>query len=361
MKGENLKTPKRLQIGDKVRVISPSSGILGEPFAKHELCIGTAQLRSFGLEVDFGENSLKGIEFTKQHPDKRANDIKEAFMDDSVKAIICAIGGDDTFRTVPFLLEDKEFVNAVKNNPKIFVGFSDATVNHFMFYQLGLQTFYGPSFLTDFAELSGELLPYTRKSFENFFCPCHNLEILSSPQWFEERKSFGAEQVGKDRVAHHEEHGYETIFGEGVVAGRLLGGCIESIYELVSGDRYPEQKLVNEKFQIMPKLNQWKDKIFFFETSEEKPTPKRLSKILRTLEDYGIFDAASGVIIGKPQDETYYEEYKELYAALAKKHQVPTLYNINFGHAFPRCVLPYGAELEIDFDRRRLTLATGTF
>ena len=59
-------------------------------------------------------------------------------------------------------MEDEEFIRAVKNNPKIFMGYSDTTNNHLMLNKLGLSTFYGPCFLTDIAELDKEMLPYTK-------------------------------------------------------------------------------------------------------------------------------------------------------------------------------------------------------
>lgn len=44
-------------------------------------------------------------------------------MDDSIAGIICAIGGDDTYRLLPYLLEDEEFIDAVHKSPKLFTGF----------------------------------------------------------------------------------------------------------------------------------------------------------------------------------------------------------------------------------------------
>lgn len=38
-------------------------------------------------------NALRGIEYLKNHPEARAQDLKDAFYDKSIKAIICAIGG----------------------------------------------------------------------------------------------------------------------------------------------------------------------------------------------------------------------------------------------------------------------------
>ena len=38
-------------------------------------------------------HSLKGIDYIKKHPEKRAEDLLAAFRDDSIDMILCAIGG----------------------------------------------------------------------------------------------------------------------------------------------------------------------------------------------------------------------------------------------------------------------------
>ena len=44
-------------------------------------------------------------------------------------------------------------------NDKVFLGFSDTTMNHFMLHKLGVKAFYGQSFLADVCELDKEMLP----------------------------------------------------------------------------------------------------------------------------------------------------------------------------------------------------------
>ena len=66
--------------------------------------------------------------------------------------------GDDTYRLLPYLMEDEEFIEAVEKHPKLFTGFSDTTVNHLMFYKLGLSTYYGPNFICDLGEIANEML-----------------------------------------------------------------------------------------------------------------------------------------------------------------------------------------------------------
>ena len=89
--------------------------------------------------------------------------------------IFCAIGGDDTVRLLPYI--DYE---VIKNNPKIFMGYSDTTVNHLMMNKAGLVSFYGPSVMVEFGEYE-KMFDYTRDAVENIlFNDCENFEIKSS-------------------------------------------------------------------------------------------------------------------------------------------------------------------------------------
>ncbi|AQR95857.1 S66 family peptidase [Clostridium saccharoperbutylacetonicum] len=356
-----MKKPEALVKGDKVAIISMSSGMLGEDSAKHELDLGLKRIMEFGLVPVLMPNVLRGIEYLNKHPEARAQDLKEAFYDKSIKGIICAIGGDDTYRTLPYLLEDKDFINAVQNNPKLFTGFSDTTINHLMFYKLGMETFYGPCFVCDLAELYEEMLPYTKKAFQKYFENTEEQCIESSKIWYEERTDFSTAAIGTSRIEHLEQKGYEVLQGSGKVNGRLLGGCLESFYDILTKNRYDDEKAICEKYGIFPGLDEWKNKILFLETCEEKPKPEEFEKELLILKETGIFDVINGIIVGKPQDEQYYEEYKELYCKIIDNKDLPIMYNVNFGHAFPRCIIPYGIDIEIDLYKKVLNLKEAIF
>ena len=348
--------PKKLNKGDKIAVVSLSRGLLGMPFCKHELEIGLQRLKDFGLVPVVMPNALKDINYLENHPEAKAADLKMAFMDNSIKAIICAIGGDDTYRTIPYLMEDKEFVNAVKTHPKVFMGFSDTTNNHLMFYKLGLQTFYGQAFLTDLAELDTEMIPYTKKYFEKLFMDSHIYEITSSPMWYFERENFGPEEIGKPRKSQIEKHGFEVLNGKGKVIGELYGGCIESLYDAFAGERHGDDNEIYAKYNLLPTLDEWKEKILFLETSEEQIAPYKLEQILMTLKNNKILENVKGILVGKPMNEKYYEEYKEVYRKVVANLDTPVLYNINFGHSIPRCIIPYGAKAIIDYDNKKITV-----
>lgn len=345
--------PKKLNKNDTVAIISLSSGVLGEDFAKHQLNLAIKRLKNFGLNIKIMGNSLKGIDYIKNHPEKRAKDLKNAFKDNSIKAIFCAIGGEDTYKTLPFLMEDKEFLDLLKNNPKIFSGFSDTTINHLMFYKLGLRTYYGMNILNDIAELDEKMLSYTEKYFLEYFNNNENILIKPSKTWYEERKNFSKNELNTSRISHIENRGFELLQGSNIFKGELYGGCIESIYSAISGYRNLEQKEITKKYNLILKDKELKNKILFLETSENKTTPNELKKILREFEDFGLFENISGLIVGKPQDEVYYEEYKKIYKEVLNE-KIPILYNVNFGHSYPRTILAYGAEIEVNANKNQI-------
>lgn len=347
-----MKYAKKLRKGDKVAIVSLSSGMLGEAFCSHNIEIGVKRLREYGLEPSFMPNSLKGIEYLKANPKARAKDLKDAFMDDSIAGIICAIGGDDTYRLLSYLLEDEEFIDAVHKSPKLFTGFSDTTINHLMFYKLGLSTYYGPNFICDLAEISDEMLPYSKKAFESYIEGNEYREITSSEIWYQERTDFSKEAVGTERISHREEHGFELLQGKECFEGRLLGGCLESLYDILTTTRYEDEKAVCEKYGLFPDIEEWKEKILFIETCEEKPVPEQFEKEIAILKEKGVFDVVSGVLVGKPQDEAYYDEYKNILVKVVNNPDLPIVYNVNFGHATPRCTLQYGAVARVDMKRK---------
>ncbi len=351
-----MNKPYNLVKGDKVAIVSLSRGLLGMPFCKHELDLGIKRLKEYGLEPVMMDNTLKDMDYLAIHPEARASDLKEAFSDKSIKGIICAIGGNDTYRLIPYLMDDEKFKESVKNNPKIFIGFSDSTINHLVLNKLGLRTFYGPCFMADIAELDKQMLPYTKKYFDKLFLNEECFEIKSSDIWYSDREQYSSDQLGVPRKSHQEIHGYEVLNGKGKITGKLYGGCIESLYNTMVNKRHNDEVNIIEKYKILPPLKEWQDKILFLETSEEKPTPKEIEKMLLEFKNRGILDSVKGIIIGKPIDEKYYEEYKEIYKKVFLNLKTPVLYNVNFGHSVPRCLLPYGAEATVNYDQKTITI-----
>lgn len=332
-----------------VAIVSLSSGIAGEPSVQFEVDIGLRRLREYGLNVRFMPHAMKGIDYVKAHPEKRAEDLLAAFRDPDVDMILCASGGDDTYRLLPYLFDHEELTEAVTD--KVFLGFSDTTINHLMLHRVGLRTFYGQAFLADLCELGSEMHPYTRKYFEELIETGTIREITPSGLWYRERESFTPDQVGKQLPALPD-HGFELLQGPPVFSGKILGGCIDSIYDMFDGGRYADMPELCQKNHLFPDAEDWRGRILLLETSEEKPSPEKYHRALQYLKDAGVFSAVSGVLAGKPMDETYAAEYKQLLTEVIAQPNLPVVFNLNIGHAIPRCIMPFGREAVVDVNQQ---------
>ncbi|VJR03109.1 MccC family protein [Streptococcus pneumoniae] len=287
-----------------IGIVSLSSGIIGEDFVKHEVDLGIQRLKDLGLNPIFLSHSLKGLDFIKDHPEARAEDLIHAFSDDSIDMILCAIGGDDTYRLLPYLFENDQLQKVIKQ--KIFLGFSDTTMNHLMLHKLGIKTFYGQSFLADICELDKEMLAYSLHYFKELIKTGRISEIRPSDVWYEERTDFSPTALGTPRVSH-----------------------------------------TNTGFDLLQGSAQFEGKILLLETSEEKPKPEDFKKMLLTLKDTGIFAVINGLLVGKPMDETFHDDYKEALLDIIDSN-IPIVYNLNVGHATPRAIVPFGVHAHVD-------------
>lgn len=337
-----------------VGIVSLSSGVLGEDFVRHELEIGLRRLQAYGLQVKLLPHALSGMEFIRDHPEARAADLLEAFRDPEIDMILCAIGGDDTYRLAPFLFEDDALQKAVTN--KVFLGFSDTTLNHFMLHKAGLATFYGQAFLPDVCELSADMLPYSRRYFEELISTGTIREVTPSPVWYSARTNYSPDQIGVP-PEQHPNSGFELLQSAPAFHGKILGGCIDSIFDMFDGGRYAGMPEVCRKYGLFPTADDWRGRILLLESSEELMPPEKYEQALRHLKEAGVFDAVNGVLIGKPMDDTYHEEYKRLLVSVIDDQSLPVVCNLSVGHALPRCILPFGVEAYVDAAAQRIRFA----
>ncbi|MBA3956831.1 MAG: LD-carboxypeptidase [Parachlamydiaceae bacterium] len=151
-----FKQPIPLQRGDKIAIVSPSSGMpFLFPWVYEQ---GLKQIRQiFKLQVVEFPTAKQSPEYLSKNPKARADDINAAFADPTIKGIIATIGGNDQIRILPYL--DSEVIVA---NPKIFMGYSDNTNLHLFLWNLGIISYYGGSIMTQFA-MGGGMQDYTIK------------------------------------------------------------------------------------------------------------------------------------------------------------------------------------------------------
>ena len=339
-----MKKPRSLHPGDRVAIVSLSRGMLGQPEFIHKYHLACQRMKDlYGLQPVAMPNALKGPEYLYAHPEARARDLLEAFRNPEIKAVFNAIGGDDTIRLLPYI--DFEVLSS---HPKIFTGFSDSTTNHFMLHKAGLVSYYGLSVMNQWAEYV-EINPYTRAAMDGMlFHPRAELDIPCS-----EFCSYDSDKIWWDeanlsrRTPRLPNSGYELLQGRGKVRGQLLGGCIDVFPELLGTALWPDVK-------------DWEGKLLLLETSEEDMTPDMLSWLLRNLQAQGILRVLKGILVGKPalrcREEAYKEVYRRVVGFEAGLPDLPILWNVNAGHAYPTGLLGLGLTYEIDCDVPSLRL-----
>ena len=130
--------PARLTKGATIGVVSPSG--FSEPFGLGQ---GVNYLKGLGYRVVLGEctKNLTRHGYFAGKDERRAKELMSMFSNDKVDAIFCSRGGWGGMRILPLL----DF-GVIKDNPKIFMGYSDITTLHIAIHQrTGLVTFHGPS------------------------------------------------------------------------------------------------------------------------------------------------------------------------------------------------------------------------
>ena len=341
-----LLKPKRLRPGDTVAVVSLSSGMLGEPEFIHKYHLAKERLEGqYGLRVVPMPNALRGREYLDRHPEARAEDFMDAFRDDSIRAVISSIGGDDTVRLLPYVDFD-----VLRNNPKIFTGFSDTTANHFMLHKAGVISYYGPCVMCNFSEYV-RINAYTDTMIrKTFFQPEPVLDIPAAPYWYDDEDGriwWKEENMQTPKPYHPDDQGYEVIQAGPAAEGELLGGCIDVFPEFIGTVLWPSRE-------------DWEGKLLMLETSEVDMPPEYLTWYLRGLAAQGIFDAVRGILVGRPARRSRWADYKAAYRRVvgreAGRPDLPILGNMNFGHAEPIGVFPLGCRARLDTESRTFTL-----
>ncbi len=141
---------------------------------------------------------------------------------------------------------------------------------------------------------------------------------------------------------HGKNQGYEFLQGNGIIQGQLIGGCME-VLEMIKGTT------------LWPSNDVFKDTILFFETSENMPPPTYVEYWLRNYGSQGILQNSKAIIFGKPYQEKYYKEYKNVIMKIISElelYHIPIIYNMSFGHNEPMMCIPYGAMTQIDCNKK---------
>jgi muramoyltetrapeptide carboxypeptidase LdcA involved in peptidoglycan recycling len=319
--------PPRLRPGDTIGIISPSWG--GPAVFPHRVEQGLRALQSLGFNVKMAPHASNQHGFVSGTAQNRAADIHEMFADPGVRMILASIGGNHSNHLLPHL----DF-NLIRQNPKIFMGFSDVTVlNLAIWHTTGLVTFNGPALMTDFGEYPA-MLSYTREQFLRMVGSTSPLGVLpASTEWTEEFLDWG-QKKDLQRPRQLQPSPPWVWLRPGAAQGPLVGGCLESLDHL-KGTRF------------------WPDlqgAILFLETSEEKPSPETVDSMLMDFENMGVFDCITGMLFGRPYGYTAIEkqQFHEVILERTQAYNFPILAEMDFGHTSPQLTLPIGIPARLD-------------
>ncbi len=309
-----MKKPKKLQKGDTIGVISPSS----PSEKKSEVVRGREMLEELGYNVVLSRNLNRTKGFVAGSEEDRASDFNEMFKREDIDAVFVTQGGYGSAQIINHI--DFELV---RSNPKIFVGFSDITSLHLAIQKFAdLVTFHGPGMSRFNSE---ELTDYTR---EHFF------KALSSD-----------EPIGEIKLANPKK--WINRFGSGCVEGAVTGGNLTLTCASLG----------------TPYEIDCKGKILLLEDLDTEPWT--FDHMLSHLRNAGKLRDAAGIIVGECLNcvpfkynpgynvDTSLEDVLEYYLAPLG---VPVLYGLPLGHTDDLATLPLGIRARLDADSKTFTV-----
>ncbi|MBU0483845.1 MAG: LD-carboxypeptidase [Proteobacteria bacterium] len=293
-------TPAILVKGDTIGLIAPAGPVLSE----NEFQAGAKILAEMGFRIKSSRNLRATDHYLAGSDQQRATDFCDLWQDPKVKAIMAVRGGYGSIRMLPMVKMD-----LVRQNPKIFIGFSDVSVllNN-IFTATGVITFHGPMLTT---------LPRSdQDSLQSLF------DLLTRPP------------LTKIKPSKLE------IITPGKAQGILLGGNLTTLSQLLA----------------TPYEQPWQDIILFIEDVGE--APYRIDRMLTQLKESGRLDKLSGLIMGSFYDggnsarddtELIWQRAKEL-----SEDKFPVWANFPIGHTARNQIIPIGIRAEMDSDHRTL-------
>lgn len=261
-----------LQPGDQIGIFSPSAPATVTAQIRFER--SKQFLVDKGFEIIEGNLTGEIDTYRAGTPKERAVELNELIRNPAIKLIMSTIGGTNSNSLLPYI--DYE---AFKANPKMVVGYSDATAVLLSLYaKTGIPTFYGPSLIPSFGEFE-PLVQDTYHYFEKFFMIPQSLpyEIPMPLFWSDEAVNW--ETKTKEKTLYKNE--WVTAVA-GLVEGRLIGGNLNAMYGMLSSPYMPEIQ---------------KGDILLIEDCAKDTAI--IEKNFAMLKVSGILDKVGGIILGK--------------------------------------------------------------
>ncbi|BDH62467.1 peptidase S66 [Lysinibacillus sp. PLM2] len=308
-----MRIPKSLKKGDTIGLISASS-----PTPEEALPKAIEKVEHLGFKVVVGETCRQRHGYLAGKDELRAREVNEMFQNPDIDGIFCIRGGYGATKILPLLN-----LEMIKDNPKVFAGYSDVTALHIVFnQQCDFVTYHSPMPSTEF--IKPEMDDYTWDSFLSTVREtnrdCYNLE----------------NPIGMPM---------KTLVS-GKATGQLVGGNLT---------------LVTASLGTPYEINT-KGKILFLEDIDEYE--RSVDRMLTQLKLAGKFDDVAGIILGAwtncgPQNAMHPEQSLRL-QTIFEEILVPTgkpiLMDVVCGHTLPTMTLPLGRTVTINTDDNTISV-----
>ncbi|MFD5893467.1 S66 peptidase family protein [Streptomyces sp. NPDC060366] len=343
-----LTYPAKPRPGDRIAVLSPSSGLPGLLPLPYELGLTR-------LEKDFG---LVPVEYPATRkmgstPRERADDIHAAFADPTVKAVIASIGGDDEITVLPLL--DRELIRAC---PKPFFGYSDNTNLLAYLWNTGIVAFHGGSVMCELGR-PGAMDPLTEASLRAALFTSGPFELTPAARFRDVDRDWADPATFLAEPETRPGAGWTVHGPERVVEGRTWGGNLETLSGLLTADR-----------EIRGDLAAYDGCVLLLETSEELPSADEVFRILRNMGERGLLRRFPALLMGRPktwslerrnspEESAAYARDQRAAVVRALDTYAPdtmAVLDVDFGHTDPQLVIPYGGTARVDGPARRITV-----
>ncbi|MDN7240723.1 LD-carboxypeptidase [Planococcus sp. N028] len=323
---------KRLKKGDKIGIYSPSSPIT------HSSPIRYARAKEFleakGFEIVEGSLTGKRDFYRSATIQERVNELNELIRNPEISCIMSTIGGSNSNALLPYI--DYE---AFKENPKIMIGYSDATAILLSIYaQTGIPTFYGPALVPSFGEYE-PFVDHTYEYFAKMLMEEQNIPfgVPLPPYWTDEPLNW--EVKTDDKIKR--ENSWVCV-KEGTATGRLIGGNLNTLTGFW-GSPY------------MPAIE--KGDVLLMEDSLK--TASIVERGFNLLMLNGVFDRVSGILLGKHElydDQGTGRKPYEILLEVLGDRDIPILAEFDCSHTHPMLTMPIGRSIKMDATKKEVLL-----
>lgn len=321
--------PRKLKKGDTISIIAPARSL--SMISDEIRYIANERFEKLGLRLIFGRHVEEIDESNSTTIDSRIEDLHEAFKDPKVKAIITVIGGFNSNQLLRYIDWD-----LIRDNPKIFCGYSDITaLNNAIFAKAGLVTYSGPHYSTFGQKL---YFDYTLDYFQKCLFSEKPFEVSPSESWSGDDNWW--KTPNKRNMVIND--GY-LIINDGKAEGTIIGANL-CTFNLLQGTEY------------FPDLQ---DSVLFIEDDYESK-PHNFDRDLQSLIHLPEFSGVKGIIIGRFQNES--KMTNDLLEKIIKSKKelvnLPIIANVDFGHTDPKITFPVGGSVQLSLlnDSPKITI-----